>query len=475
MASSQTVDTSQVDQVDLPEVSRHEEKEHIPIEDEKEPTNTTNSAQGHQLFAETDSNWHTVEAQLKKPRRGVFLSRKKLLWISLASILLIGAIVGGVVGGLISRKDNSSPKETSSASPDSAGGSPTSSISPAPSPVSTSAQTSATNLFNSSLASVAWADNEGLNYRRLYYQDSTGTIKEMAWNNSGDSWYASQDDLVKAKEGSPIAAAVAGNTTWPFQINICFLDPNGHLVERFTKDGKIWKQGMIGSADVIPSPQTKIALLWTQTDHSQCNNDCGEQTILYAYQESNNRITVYNNTVKGPQLTSLDANPVPGSGIAFQQVWHSSGTPCVRLFYESGENKLCSVNFKSAEATGDIADVAGKWTLHEESPIGDIVEGAQLASFTWGNNATTDGPYFERTLSSGPKGVGVDVFGLGGGSQPGIWHTENPDVMNNIQTYSALAANADRHVYAVEAGTVKEYALSIDGSWTLVGDVPIKN
>ncbi|KAL9046134.1 MAG: hypothetical protein Q9214_000954 [Letrouitia sp. 1 TL-2023] len=377
-------------------------------------------------------------------------------------------IIGGVVGGLKSRKDDSSPKETSSASPDSAGGSPTSSISLAPSSVSTSAQTSATNLFNSSLASVAWSDNEGLSYRRLYYQDSTGTIKETAWNNTGDSWYALQEDLGKAKEGSPIAAAVVGNNTWGL------VNTDGHLVERYTNDGNVWKHGRLDNADVIPSPQTKIALVWAQTDHSKCN-DCGELTIIYAYQESNNNIIVYNNTGNGPQLTPLDVNPMPGSAIAFQQVWHSSGSPGIRLFYESGQHKLCTVNFESEEGRGDSGDVAGKWTSHEESPIGAIAEGAQLASFTWGKNATTGDPYFLRTLSSGPKGAGVDVFFLGGGSQPDIWYTENPDLMNDVQAYSALAANTDRHVYAVEAGTVKEFALSIDGSWTLIGDVPIEN
>lgn len=233
MASCQTVDTSRADQGDLPEVSRYEEKEHIVMDDEKELSNISNSAQGHQFFPETDpnnvliqnrplgfhgsgSNWHTAESQLNKPRRGVSLGRKKLLWIFLTSILLIGAIIGGAVGGLKSRKDDSSPKETSSASSDSPSGSPTSSLSPAPSSVSTSAQTSATNLFNSSLASIAWADYGGLNYRRLYYQDSTNKIQEMAWNNSGDSWYALQEDLGEAKEGSSIAAAVAENISWPF-------------------------------------------------------------------------------------------------------------------------------------------------------------------------------------------------------------------------------------------------------------------
>lgn len=233
MASCQTIGTGRGYQPDLKEVSRHEEKEHIPMDDEKELSNVSCTAQGYQFFAETDpsnvlpqqrpldfhepdSNWHIAKSQLNSPSQKVFLSRRKLFCISVACILLVSAIIGGVVGGLKSRKDGPSPKETSSASSDSTGGSHTSLISTTPSSVSTGAGTSATASFNSSLASVAWADNEGQSYRRLYYQDSTGKIKEAAWNSTGESWYASPGDLGEARERSPIAAAVAGNTTWPF-------------------------------------------------------------------------------------------------------------------------------------------------------------------------------------------------------------------------------------------------------------------
>lgn len=73
-------------------------------------------------------------------------------------------------------------------------------------------------------------------------------------------------------------------------------------------------------------------------------------------------------------------------------------------------------------------------------------------------------------LSSGSRGVDVSQWTPQGWQKPA-----KPDIMKNVQTYSALAANGDRLVYALEAGSVKEFAVSTDGlSWSLVGDVPIK-
>ncbi|KAI4172073.1 MAG: hypothetical protein LQ343_003820 [Gyalolechia ehrenbergii] len=83
-----------------------------------------------------------------------------------------------------------------------------------------------------------------------------------------------------------------------------------------------------------------------------------------------------------------------------------------------------------------------------------------MAAFSWGDDNGSGGPLLVDILSSGPQG----------------WQEPaKPDAMKNIQAYSAVAANGDRHVYALEAGSVKEFVVSTDGlSWSLVGDVPIK-
>lgn len=146
----------------------------------------------------SDPYWHPTlsDPTATQPQRERAWWRRKRFWIPLVTLLLIGAIVGGVVGGLSNRND--SPSNPGSPSPASIP------APPLPQPL------------NSSLASVAWSDHGSLAYRRLYYQDAAGTIKESAWNSSGNEWYSSNENLAKAKLNSPIAASVAGNLTWPF-------------------------------------------------------------------------------------------------------------------------------------------------------------------------------------------------------------------------------------------------------------------
>lgn len=397
--------------------------------------------------------------------------KRKRFWIPLASLLLIGAIVGGIVGGLSARKDSSSDKGGSTSSPAS-----TAAASPS-SPSSTSIPAQPTpKPLNSSLASVAWSDHGTLGYRRLYYQDAAGTIKEVGWNSSGNEWYSSNEKLGSAKLGSPIAAAVAGNVTWPFQINLYYLDPEGQLVERYTNDGLSWQNGLLTNEFIIPSPNSAIAAIWSQTDHKYCDN-CGQQTILTTYQDSNAKIRVINGTGASPPQTVLEADAVAGTGLAFQSVWHSSGSPGIRIYYQKGAGALMTVDYEDSEYGASITgDTAWQWTLHEDTPIGSVSTGSSLASFTWGDDSDSGNPLLQFTMSSGPQGIGITRLGSSFSATAGGWHDETPDAMKNVQAYSPVGANADRLVYALQDGGVKEFACSSDGTtWSLLGDVPTKN
>ena len=218
MSFHQNLNSSPIDQSGAPEVIRHveekehiaahEEKEHFAVHEEKEAGHPGHLAQGY---------GYTAQYPQANPEKETVLAKKKLLWIAIVSLLLVGALIGGLVGGLKSRKDNSSSKEPSTSSADS----PTpslnaTSVSFSPTSTSTAFQQSASSQLNSSLASIAWANGDGHQYRRLYYQDVNSTIKETAWNSSESSWYASNENLGHATTKSPIGATVAGNTTWPF-------------------------------------------------------------------------------------------------------------------------------------------------------------------------------------------------------------------------------------------------------------------
>lgn len=69
---------------------------------------------------------------------------------------------------------------------------------------------------NSSLASVAFNDTQGLMHHRVYYQDNTGTIKESSWNSSGKTWYVSNIAIGFAKPKTPLAAIVTGPQDYKF-------------------------------------------------------------------------------------------------------------------------------------------------------------------------------------------------------------------------------------------------------------------
>lgn len=213
----------------LPEATPYQGLEHHVPSDQKQVHLFPNGEKGYDPSATelSSENWHinqpgvSANSQTIQPgpnglqtqRERAWWKRKRF-WIPLASLLLIGALAGGIGGGLSARHNSSSdkggstasPASTAAASPSSSGASSSTSIPAQPTPKP----------LNSSLASIAWSDHGTLGYRRLYYQDSEGTIKESAWNSSGNEWYSSDEKLGSAKPGSPIAAAVAGNVTWPF-------------------------------------------------------------------------------------------------------------------------------------------------------------------------------------------------------------------------------------------------------------------
>ncbi|KAL9633849.1 MAG: hypothetical protein Q9204_003234 [Flavoplaca sp. TL-2023a] len=465
----------------LPEVAQfHGLEHHIPPSEQKqvhvheyeEKEYNTPWHLNHPASPDAHGSHPSGPIEPLKQRERMWWKRQRF-WIPLALLLLIGAIVAGVVGGLSARND-SSDKEASNTSPDSEA---------ATSP-SLPAQTSPKPL-NSSLASVAWSEQRGIGYRRLYYQDDAGTVKESAWNSSGNEWYASNNNLGKAKANSPIAAAVAGDLVWPFvsiplrfrehcnmQINIFYIHPDGHVIELYTKDGQDWESGTMTNEGIIPAPNSDLATIWSQSDQTACN-ECGQQTLVTVYQDSNDKLWVINATGPSPQPMALGADTVSGTGLAFQSVWHSEGSPGIRIYYQNGADDLMTIDYEDSEygaqATGNTA---WEWTLHEDSPIGPLADGASIASFSTGEDTATGDPLFQYTVSSTSQGI--NVAWLGGGEYSGTgWHTETPEVMRNVQPYSAVAANADRHVYAIEDGIVKDFVVSIDGTtWSLVGDVP---
>ncbi|KAL9000488.1 MAG: hypothetical protein Q9169_000781 [Polycauliona sp. 2 TL-2023] len=445
-----------------------EQKEHhLPIHQEKEyykPPASPEVWHGHRAAIpdahEIDPSRYAGQSQSNGPQpadRRAWWKKKRFV-IPLAILILVGAVAGGIAGGLSTRNNSSPTAEISSTQQE-------------PDTPSTAAE-SPPNTMNSSLASVAWSDTDGFTYRRLYYQDDGGIIKESAWNSSTDEWYTSNDNIGVAKLQSPIAAAVAGNTTWPFQISVYFLDPQGHVYDPYTTNGKDWDIGQMTNEDIIPAPDSDLAIVWSQGDQTLCE-ECGQQTLLLAYQDSNDRIWVVN-TTDPPEPTALEANAKRGTGLAMDSIWYQEGSPRISVYYQTVTDDLVTADWEGSEYGAQAAGFnrAWAWTLHEDTPLGSVTNGASFAAFASDAKSTSGDSLFSIALASGPRGITVTCQGSCTGVDRGT-QGEAPSAMRDIQPFSAVAANVDRHVYAFQGENVKEFVLSADRStWSLVGDVP---
>jgi hypothetical protein len=112
--------------------------------------------------------------------------RKRMFWICVSVLLIVvaGAAIGGGIGGTLHKSRNSSIQPDSRA------------------------------LYsNSSLAALNWTDSAGVTQYRVFSQDNSNTLLEFARSSRNMSWVTRQvtDASVKAKIGTPLAAAVSSN------------------------------------------------------------------------------------------------------------------------------------------------------------------------------------------------------------------------------------------------------------------------
>ena len=83
-----------------------------------------------------------------------------------------------------------------------------------------------------------------------------------------------------------------------------------------------------------------------------------------AYQDSNDKIWVVNATSSRPILTTLKADAAPGTGLAFQSVWHRRGSPGLRIYYQRGADDLMTIDYEDSLYG---AQVTGGLSFHQNS------------------------------------------------------------------------------------------------------------
>lgn len=147
------------------------------------------------------------------------------------------------------------------------------------------------------------------------------------------------------------------------QLNVYYVNPDGHLVELYTLDTKSWSSGSLSLESITPSLNSDLAAIWTAYDGAMCKS-CGEHDLILAYENTNDKLQVVNATRSGLRYRTLDADPIPGSGLAISLQWHSEGSPGLRLYYQKGEDDMLSVDWESQEQ----ASAPGKSHLTRKNP-----------------------------------------------------------------------------------------------------------
>ena len=137
--------------------------------------------------------------ELKQQHRRILYLRPKYFWSVFALTFLVVAVTVGVAVGITVRDNKRDPTTVDS-----------------PLPIGTTNSTSPALSPRTGLASVAWNDTDGVTQHRVYYQDGDGYIRESSWDPWTISWLSTPEPIGRAKPDTPIAAAVAGSSTFRF-------------------------------------------------------------------------------------------------------------------------------------------------------------------------------------------------------------------------------------------------------------------
>ncbi|KAL8866120.1 MAG: hypothetical protein Q9174_006484 [Haloplaca sp. 1 TL-2023] len=249
-----------------------------------------------------------------------------------------------------------------------------------------------------------------------------------------------------------------------------------------TTDFTAWDNNPVESEDgafIRPAEDSSLAATWYR--YAPCA-DCSENVFL-AYQDSNNgSFQVVNTSRTGDvQYATVPGEPISGSGATFNTAWRSATRANLRLGYQEEGGQLASSFWNGTSAFSpplpllrgqSAADRDNYWETESAAPWSSSTSKAPLTSFTYGRGAPVAVPAYLFVLNAGDNGVSVDSWDNSDRDDT-HWSTPvRPPVMQQVDALSPLAANGAGHVFAMQEGVIKEFAIDADGtSWRLVGDV----
>ncbi|KAL8752935.1 MAG: hypothetical protein Q9184_005577 [Pyrenodesmia sp. 2 TL-2023] len=336
------------------------------------------------------------------------------------------AVIGGAVGGTMgrNRKDEPSPPSPIGASSEAA-----------------TAVPSASRLLDATtLTSAAWNDTQGTLQQRLYVQDDDQMIRELSWNSSTSAWFTSNQSLVEAKFGSPLAATVTYKGRID-QLDLFYINPQGELMQMNTTNYREWdKNPVIGENGVIIKP---------------ANSGSG-------------KFNVVNASMSGDvHYIKVPGNPAAGSSSPFTHMWRSKIDAYIRMHYQLGSGQIASAAWNSTSNEWEAYE-----TSKETEPYPQTALGAPITSFNFGRGAPIQVSDYMFVLSAGANGVPVSCWD-NSNPENTVWRPiTTPPTLQRVDPLSPITANGAGHVFAFQDGAVKEFVVEADGStWIMLGNV----
>ncbi|MCJ1244037.1 hypothetical protein MMC30_001234 [Trapelia coarctata] len=390
-------------------------------------------------------------AKLRRQRR------RPWCWLTGAIILCVvvaAAITGGILGSRTRSGSGTTPANT----------------------------TSRALLGNTGLAAVGWMDSVAIHYR-VYYQDEMLQLRESSWDDVQKTWAASNTPIGLARNGTPLAAVMGSDPSGLITIHLFSVDDSGQVNEWiWTSLNNEWQRGSLNTHPIVPANSSKLAATWAPNNGLSTCTAKYCKSLLFVYQDDKNQFQLCNLTSDAWAFSSINANAIAGSGVSLTKLSEAIYPAQLRLFYQIGSGSMVAADWVSgAQLAGE--NIAGKfsgWNLNENTPLSPpSTSPLPITSFPFGSTSPVVSygdiqggfPSIVDVLISGPTGI-TEVAWLPNNTSTSYKSASTPQVFNKIQNFSSVASHGWGGFYAIQNGTLMEFAL--DGgnyTWSLKGPV----
>jgi thioredoxin 1 len=313
----------------------------------------------------------------------------------------------------------------------------------------------------SSLAGTVDGNSASSGNMHVYYLDSEGHVRELAWFNG--KWYARDVTYdaggQPAVKGSPLIALTDGNSASSGNMHVYYLDSEGHVRELAWFNGKWYARDV--TKDAGGQPAVNGSSLAGTVDGNSASS--GNMHVYYLDSEGHVRELAVFDGKWYPRDVTYDAGGQPavnGSSLTAITDKNSASSGNMHVYY--------------LDSNGHVRELAvfdGKWyprDVTKDAGGQPAVNGSSLASTVDGNSASSgnmhvyylDSEGHARELAMFNSNWYARDVTYDAGGQPAV---NGSSLAGTVDGNSASSGNM--HVYYLDSyGHVRELAV-FDGKW----------